>query len=69
MANNGILDISLHLCAGCYLSVNITHCLQHVTCCDLCRLVRVLLEQVVSSTIERCVDPVLMEQSVSNEFR
>lgn len=28
-------------------------------------LVRVLLEQVVSSTIERCVDPVLMERSVS----
>ena len=28
------------------------------------RLVRVLLEQVVSSTIERCVDTVLMEQSV-----
>lgn len=27
-------------------------------------LVRVLLEQVVSSTIERCVDPVLMERSV-----
>ena len=30
-----------------------------------CRLVRVLLEQVVSSTIERCVEPVIMEQSVS----
>lgn len=29
------------------------------------RIVRVLLEQVVSSTIERCVDPQLMEQSVS----
>ena len=28
------------------------------------RIVRVLLEQVVSSTIERCVDPQLMEQSV-----
>ena len=31
----------------------------------LCRIVRVLLEQVVSSTVERCVDPQLMEQSVS----
>ena len=28
------------------------------------RIVKVLLEQVVSSTIERCVDPQLMEQSV-----
>jgi hypothetical protein len=28
------------------------------------QIVRVLLEQVVSSTIERCVDPQLMEQSV-----
>ena len=32
--------------------------------CMVFRLVRVLLEQVVSSTIERCVDPQLMEQSV-----
>ena len=30
-----------------------------------CRLVRVLLDEVLSSTIERCIDPVLMEQSVS----
>ena len=29
------------------------------------QLVRVLLEQVVASTIERCVEPALMEQSVS----
>ena len=30
------------------------------------QLVRVLLEQVVASTIERCVEPALMEQSVSH---
>ena len=34
-------------------------------CLSVSRIVRVLLEQVVSSTIERCVDPQLMEQSVS----
>ncbi len=32
----------------------------------LISLVRVLLEQVVTSTVERCVDPVVMEQSVSS---
>lgn len=32
------------------------------------QLVRVLLEQVMASTIERCVDPVLMEQSVSMHY-
>ena len=41
------------------LSSSLFHC----TFC-LPRLVRVLLEQVVSSTIERCVETVLMEQSV-----
>ena len=30
------------------------------------RLVRVLLDEVMSSTIDRCVDPVLMEHSVSH---
>ena len=30
------------------------------------RLVRVLLDEVLTSTIARCVDPVMMEQSVSN---
>ena len=29
------------------------------------RLVRVLLDEVISSTIGRCRDPILMEQSVS----
>ena len=29
------------------------------------RLVRVLLDEVLTSTIARCVDPVMMEQSVS----
>ena len=41
------------------LSITVPHPCLHL------RLVRVLLEQVVSSTIERCVEVVLMEQSVS----
>ena len=30
------------------------------------RLVRVLLDEVMTSTVDRCVDPVLMEHSVSH---
>ena len=35
---------------------------------SLYRLVRVLLDEVLTSTIGRCVDPVLMEQSVSTQI-
>ena len=32
------------------------------------RLVKVLLDQVLSSTVERCAEPVLMDQSVSGTY-